>query len=163
MSRVLRKTNLALTFALLFGVPVTTFANNTIVNEANKNTFEMQQTSINTGVALIENVRAALLSSYVNNNGWAPTTASLVATGYIGNIQAGWGQNVTGLVMGGGNSYALNLAAPNEYVAQGIASRLGGVASGNVVAITVPVPANASITESSLSRFAVPGDATRNR
>ncbi|MBT0087523.1 hypothetical protein J4H73_24260, partial [Vibrio alginolyticus] len=75
MSRVLRKTNLALTFALLFGVPVTTFANNTIVNEANKNTFEMQQTSINTGVALIENVRAALLSSYVNNNGWAPTTA----------------------------------------------------------------------------------------
>ncbi|WP_176274536.1 hypothetical protein, partial [Vibrio parahaemolyticus] len=123
----------------------------------------MQQTSINTGVALIENVRAALLSSYVNNNGWAPTTASLVATGYIGNIQAGWGQNVTGLVMGGGNSYALNLAAPNEYVAQGIASRLGGVASGNVVAITVPVPANASITESSLSRFAVPGDATRNR
>ncbi|MCZ5870995.1 shufflon system plasmid conjugative transfer pilus tip adhesin PilV, partial [Vibrio parahaemolyticus] len=31
------------------------------------------------------------------------------------------------------------------------------------MAITVPVPANASITESSLSRFAVPGDATRNR
>ncbi|WP_199481688.1 hypothetical protein, partial [Vibrio owensii] len=87
----------------------------------------MQQTSINTGVALIENVRAALLSSYVNNNGWAPNTAALVATGYIGNIQAGWGQSVTGATLGGGNSYALNLAAPNEYVAQGIAARLGGV------------------------------------
>ncbi|MCR9906268.1 shufflon system plasmid conjugative transfer pilus tip adhesin PilV, partial [Vibrio campbellii] len=51
----------------------------------------------------------------------------------------------------------------NEYVAQGIAARLGGVASGNVVAVTVPVPANASITESSLARFAVPGDPSRNR
>lgn len=163
MSRDMKKSKLALTLALLLGVSPVAFANTAIVNEANKNTFEMQQTSINTGVALIENVRAALLSSYVNNNGWAPNTAALVATGYIGNIQAGWGQSVTGATLGGGNSYALNLAAPNEYVAQGIAARLGGVASGNVVAVTVPVPANASITESSLARFAVPGDPSRNR
>ncbi|WP_199483069.1 hypothetical protein, partial [Vibrio owensii] len=68
----MKKSKLALTLALLLGVSPVAFANTAIVNEANKNTFEMQQTSINTGVALIENVRAALLSSYVNNNGWAP-------------------------------------------------------------------------------------------
>ncbi|MCR9909626.1 hypothetical protein NB545_19520, partial [Vibrio campbellii] len=100
----MKKSKLALTLALLLGVSPVAFANTAIVNEANKNTFEMQQTSINTGVALIENVRAALLSSYVNNNGWAPNTAALVATGYIGNIQAGWGQSVTGATLGGGNS-----------------------------------------------------------
>ncbi|HAV1521539.1 TPA: hypothetical protein JG825_004946, partial [Vibrio parahaemolyticus] len=55
----MKKSKLALTLALLLGVSPVAFANTAIVNEANKNTFEMQQTSINTGVALIENVRAA--------------------------------------------------------------------------------------------------------
>jgi hypothetical protein len=158
-----RTTQLSIAVLLALGLASPTTANNEAIQQSNSNVFELQTASINSGVALIENVRAALLSSYVRNNGWAASTDALVVTGFIGNVVSGWGQPVVGSVIGGGNSYALNLSAPNEYVAQGIAARLGGSVSGTVVAVTVPVPASASITESSLARFSVPGDPTRNR
>ncbi|ENN6469969.1 hypothetical protein AB9X29_003770 [Vibrio vulnificus] len=158
----LRLVALGIGLALSSVVGVTN-ANPLLTQQTNSNAFELQTATINTGVAVIENVRAALLSSYSNNNNWPASTMALVATGYIGTINAEWGQAVTGAPVGGGNSYALNLSAPNEYVARGIAARLGGSVSGNVVALTVPVPASASIAASGLSRVAVPGDPTRNQ
>ncbi len=118
---------------------------------------------INAGVALVDSVRSALLSSYSKNNAWPVNPSRLVTDQFIGTITAPWGSAAAGVVAAGGNSYTLTLATPDPLVAQGIASKLGAVAVGNSVQLIIPVPAAASIADSMLSRVAVPGQPDRNK
>ncbi|MGI2023769.1 hypothetical protein [Shewanella glacialipiscicola] len=118
---------------------------------------------INAGVALVDSVRSALLSSYSKNNAWPVNPSRLVTDQFIGTVTAPWGSAAAGVVAAGGNSYTLTLATPDPLVAQGIASKLGAVAVGNSVQLIIPVPAAASIADSMLSRVAVPGQPDRNK
>lgn len=118
---------------------------------------------INAGVALVDSVRSALLSSYSKNNAWPVNPSRLVTDQFIGTITAPWGSAAAGVVAAGGNSYTLTLATPDPLVAQGIASKLGAVAVGNSVQLIIPVPAAASIADSMLSRVVVPGQPDRNK
>ncbi|EKF9500567.1 shufflon system plasmid conjugative transfer pilus tip adhesin PilV [Vibrio cholerae] len=155
----MKKSIIALALIGCLGGVSTVSADNTASVEAERTSYAARQTSINNGVALLENVRAAVLASFMANNAnaWPASTDALLATGFTSNITSAWGTKVLGAVTGGGNSFTLNLEAPVPEVATGIGGRLGAAVSGNVVSLTVPIPATASIMDNGLMRYAVAG------
>lgn len=134
------------------------------VDSAERTAFNARQVSIDTGVSLMNSVRSAVLASYMaNDNTWPASTNALVAVGFTNTVTSQWGNVVTGAVSGGGNSYTLNLTAPLPEVAVTIAGKLGGVATGNIISVNIPVPATASIMNNGLMRVAVNGQPELNR
>ncbi|MEN2500069.1 MAG: hypothetical protein MHMPM18_004237, partial [Marteilia pararefringens] len=68
--------------------------------DAERSAFEQRYVLIDSGVATIDNVRAAILSSYVKNNGW-PSINSLMTDKYLATTAASWGSNTAGMVNAG--------------------------------------------------------------
>ncbi len=148
---------IATTGLLAIAVVAQVSANQQAVNKAQSAAYETRQVSVDAGVSLLDNLRSAVLASYMANNSWPASPMATVATGYTSTATAPWGANVVGAVTGGGNSYTLSLIAPTLEVAMGISGRLGASLTGNTVSLMVPIPASASVLENALSRFAVVG------
>jgi hypothetical protein len=124
--------------------------------DAERGAFNARQTSVTSGIALIEQSRAALVAYYMaNSHQWPPSMQALVATGYLSSTESPWGESIVGA--SAGVNYTLNLTTPAPEVAQGIAGRMGGSVNNETVAVSVPIPATASIMDNGLMRFSVAG------
>ncbi|UQN43901.1 shufflon system plasmid conjugative transfer pilus tip adhesin PilV [Agarivorans sp. B2Z047] len=152
-----KKYGVATVLAAALAGPGLALANNQAVNQAQQTAYEARQVSVDSGVSLLDNLRSAVLASYMVNNNWPVSPAAVVASGYTSTATSVWGMAVAGTVTGGGNSYTLSLTAPTLEVAMGISGRLGAPLSGNTVNLIVPVPASASVLENAVNRFAVVG------